>query len=274
MGSVTAVLVHEGDRVAAGQTLLRLDARELAAKAEQIEASYSAATAVHREAELHAQRMRALFADEAAPRAQLDAAEAGLERALAGMAAMRGSAAELGALQAYATLTAPFGGTVVRRMVDPGSFAAPGAPLLSLQDASRLRVTGSVPADAALNLQRGVMLHGSIEGIPVTATVEGVVPTGSGSMYRVNAIVDNAAGLLPAGGSASLALPLAERSMIVIPVAALTRQGDLTGVYLLRDGRAVLRWIRVGPVVADSVEVLAGLEAGAEIVVPAPAVRR
>jgi RND family efflux transporter MFP subunit len=274
MGSVTAVLVQEGDRVTTGQTLVRLDARELAAKAEQIEASFTAATAVHREAELHAQRMRALFADEAAPRAQLDAAEAGLERALAGLAAARGSASELGALQAYATIAAPFSGVVVRRLVDPGSFAAPGAPLLSLQDASRLRITGSVAAHAVANLRRGIELTGTIEGVPVRATVEGVVPTGTGSMYRLNAIVQNEDGQLPAGGSATLALPMAERPMIVIPVDALTRQGDLTGVHVRRANDTVLRWIRVAPLVPDSVEVLAGLRAGDEIVIPATRDRR
>jgi RND family efflux transporter MFP subunit len=268
MGSVTAVLVHEGDRVQAGQTLVRLDARELAAKAEQVEAAYAAADAVHREAELNAGRMRALYAEEAAPKAQLDAAEAGLDRAVAGLAAARASAAELGALRSYATIAAPFTGTVVRRLVDPGSFASPGAPLMTLQDASRLRITASVAADAARGIARGAVLPGSIEGEPVTATVEGVVPVGSGSMYRVNAIVDNANGLLPAGGSASLQLPTGERETIVIPAAALVRQGDLTGVRLRRADGDVLRWIRVLPVSADSVEVLGGIRNGDEIVVP------
>ena len=73
------------DAVAAGQPLLRIDARDLAAKSSRAEAMQAEAGAVLREAELHAERMRALYADEAAPKVQLDAAETGLARARAGV---------------------------------------------------------------------------------------------------------------------------------------------------------------------------------------------
>jgi len=81
MGSVTAVLVHEGDRVAAGQLLVRLDARDLDAKLTQVEAGLAEATAVHDDAVAQVGRIRALYADSAATRAQLDQAETGLARA-------------------------------------------------------------------------------------------------------------------------------------------------------------------------------------------------
>ena len=51
MGSVTTVLVHEGDRVASGQSLVRLDARDLEAKRSQVEAGLAEATADARRGE-------------------------------------------------------------------------------------------------------------------------------------------------------------------------------------------------------------------------------
>ena len=272
MGSVTEVLVQEGDAVRAGQPLLRLDARDLSAQRARVEAAQMEAHAVLNEAQLHVQRMRALFADDAAPRAQLDAAETGYERALAGVAGARASAAELAAVASYAEVRAPFAGTVVRRMVDPGSFAAPGAPLLVVQDTRRLRVTAAASPDAVKGLARGAAVTAVIEGEAVPATVEGVVPAAAG-LFEVNAIVDNSAGLLPAAGAATLALPQATRTNVLVPLRAVRRQGDLTGVLLLRDDGVLTRWVRLGAIAGDSVEVVTGLRDGDRILVPAASSR-
>lgn len=270
MGAVTAVLVQEGDMVAAGQPLLRIDARDLNAQRAQVDAARASAEAVLAEAELHVQRMRALYEDGAAPRAQLDAAESGYTRALSGVAAAQASAAELAAVSSYADVRAPFAGMVVRRMVDPGSFAAPGAPLLVVQDTRRLRVTASASPAAVRSLARGSEVTAVIEGEAVSARIEGIVPGGAG-LFTVNAIVENAAGLFPGTGAATLALPQGMRTSIVIPLDAVRRQGDLTGVRLVRDEGVITRWVRLGPVMGDSVEVVSGLRDGDRILVPAPA---
>jgi RND family efflux transporter MFP subunit len=269
MGTVIAVLVQEGDVVRGGQPLLRIDARDLNAQRARVEAAQAEAEAVLGEAQLHVQRMRALYNDDAAPRAQLDAAETGYTRAAAGVAAARASAAELAAVSSYAVVRAPFAGTVVRRLVDAGSFAAPGAPLLVVQDTRRLRVTVSAPPDAVRGLARGTIVTAAIEGAAVSATIEGVVP-GAAGLFTVNAIVDNPGALLPGTGAATLALPQAMRTTIVVPVHALHRQGDLTGVQLLRDDGVLTRWVRLGAVLGDSVEVVSGLRDGDRIIVSAP----
>lgn len=274
MGTVTEVLVHEGDRVAVGQPLLRIDARDLTAKAAQAAAMQSEAEAVFREAELHAQRMRALYADDAAPKAQLDAAETGLARSRAGVQAARAGAAELGAVRDYSVIRAPFAGTLVSRMADPGTFAAPGTPLLVVQDASRLRVSATVSPDAARGLRRGQTLEAVIEGAPARAVVEGVVPAQGGSLYTVNALVDNAAGRFLAGSAATLSIPTGVRATLAVPASALVREDDLTGVYLAAEGGARLRWVRLGRSFGDSVEVLSGLRDGDRVVATAASARR
>lgn len=268
MGSVTRVNVQEGDVVRRGQPLLHIDARDLAAQAVRIEAGMAEAEAVYREAELHAQRMRALYEDDAAPKAQLDAAETGLARARAGVSAARAGGAELSAMAEYSVVRAPFDGLVVRRLVDPGSFAAPGSPLLVLQDDSALRVSVTATPDVIHNVARGDEIAGTIEGQDVTARIEGVVPAAGGNLYTVNAVVPNPGRRLPARGTAALALPLGTRDTFVIPVRALVRQGDMTGVYLRRGSGTLLRWVKTGPVAGDSVEVTAGLRDADVIVVP------
>ncbi len=93
MATVQRVLVQEGDTVAAGQVLLTLDVRDIDARAEQATGALDAAQAMLGGAERNAVRMRALFADSAAPKAQLDAAEAALSRANAAVASATGGVA-------------------------------------------------------------------------------------------------------------------------------------------------------------------------------------
>jgi RND family efflux transporter MFP subunit len=267
MGTVLAVRVHEGDRVRAGDLLVELDARDLDAKAAQVEASLAEASAVLNEATVHAGRMRTLYAEEAAPKAQLDAAETGLLRARAGVAAAQAATAELNAVRDYSTVRAPFDGVVVRRLADPGAFAAPGAPLLVVQDSRRLRISVTAAPGAVRDLRRGDIVMATIEGVRATATVEGIVPA-AGSLYTVNAIIDNGAGEHLAGSAAALALPAGVRNALLIPVDAIQRQGDLTGVWVHTGQAPTLRWIRLGDSADETVEVLAGLRDGDRILVP------
>ena len=246
MATVTDVLVHEGDRVARGQVLLRLDARELDAKRQQVGASLADAEAMHAEATRQAARMRALFADSAAPRAMLEAAETGLARATAAVSAARAGAAELAAVREYAELRAPFDGVVTRRWVDPGAMAAPGAPLLIIEDARRLRLTASVTADAASGLRTGRTIDGTVEGHAVRAVIEGVVPSSAGGVYTVNALVANGDRALLSGGAATLAIPSGKHAALVVPAAAVLTDGDLSGVRVVTGATSDLRWIKVG----------------------------
>ena len=268
MGTVTAVLALEGDAVAAGQPLVRIDARDLTAKAAQVSASVADAEAMQRDAATQAGRIRALYADSAATRAQLDAAETGLARADAGLRAARAAAAELGAVSSYSTVRAPFAGVVTRRFIDPGAFAAPGTPLLTVQDASRLRITATAAPDVVRGLRRGQAIDGTVEGRPVRATIEGVVPAAGGNVHTVNAIVANPGAAILAGSAATLTLPLGVRPALVVPAAALRREGDLTGVTLRTAAGDEVRWVRVGRAFGGVIEVSAGLRAGDQVVVP------
>ena len=54
-------------------------------------------------------------------------------------------------------------------------------------------------------------------------------------------------------------------STLRVPAHALVRRGGLVGVYVIRDGQAILRWIRTGAEHGDHVQILAGLKTGEEI---------
>ncbi len=267
MATVLAVTVTEGARVSAGQLLVRLDAADLAARRKQATAAIEDATTMHDLAGLTARRMRALYADSAAPRAQLDAAESSLARADAALASAQQAAAEVDAMASYAEIRAPFDGVVTHRFVDPGAFAGPGAPLLTVAATTRLRVSAVIPADLARPLQRGQLITVRLEGQTVNGTVEGVVPS-SGNLYTVNAVVDNAGGSYLAGSAAAILVPQTERRVMLVPAAALVHEGDLVGVrrrFAAGDG---ITWVTTGAAVGTEVEVLSGLAAGDSVIIP------
>jgi hypothetical protein len=104
--------------------------------------------------------------------------------------------------------------------------------------------------------------------MPVRATIEGVVPGAAGSLYTINALVPNPDGVLLAGSRGTLTLPTGRRRALVAPSAAITREGDLTGVTLRTAQGDDRRWVRLGGALGEMVEVTAGLRTGDGVVVP------
>jgi RND family efflux transporter MFP subunit len=269
MGTVAEVLVHEGDVVTRGQPLVRIDARDVDAKAAQVSAAVAAATAARDNASVQAARIRRLYADSAAPKAILDAAETGLLQAEAGLRAANASGAEIESVRDYAVVRAPFAGVVTRRLVDPGAFAAPGTPLVTIQDASRLRITATATPDAARALARGAALDATVDGRTARATVEGVVPSAAGGVYTINALVANAGLTFSAGTPATLRVKVGMRHALLVPSGAIVTEGDLVGVRIRTGAGSDLRWVKAGTRSGGMTEILSGVRAGDQVLVPA-----
>ncbi len=269
MASVEQVLVLEGARVSRGQLLVRLDMRDLAAKRLQAEAALADVEAQRDLALVHATRIRALYADSAAPKAMLDAAESGLNRAEAGVRAAKAGLTELAAVTSYGAITAPFDGVIARRFVDPGAFVAPGAPLLTVDRVGALRVTATVPAAAARAVQAGDRITVLLDGAAHEARVEGTARGGAGT-WMVNAILTNADGAFAGGTAATLRLPAGERPALLVPTGAITRQGDLSTVQRRTAQGDLLTVVRTGVTVGDQTEVIGGLVATDSVVLAAP----
>ncbi|MFN3885133.1 MAG: efflux RND transporter periplasmic adaptor subunit, partial [Rhodocyclaceae bacterium] len=130
-GRIVEVKVEAGQKVAAGQLLMRIDAREAAE-------NVAAAKAQLAQAEANYQRTQNLFRQKFVSQAALDAAEAQLKSA-------RAQAAAAGAGASHAVVTAPIGGIVARRHAELGDLAMPGKPLVTVFDPKGLRAVASIP---------------------------------------------------------------------------------------------------------------------------------
>jgi RND family efflux transporter MFP subunit len=260
-GTIEGVRVRAGDRVAAGQVLLTLDAASPEAGLSQARAALDLAARTLR-------RMERLHADSAVPLAQLDAARAAHDQAEAQVRAARVE-------QGYAALRAPFAGVVTARLTDPGDLATPGRPLLVIEAAGRREIVVGVPDELAARITRGLVVPvriGSSER-RVEARVLAVVPAADAGTRTVEVRLDAGEALIP-GAAAVAEFPLGPLPTILIPDRTLLRRGPLVGVLLFRSDSTVrLRWIRVGRVEGGQAEVLAGLEA-ADLIVLSPGALR
>lgn len=161
--------VAPGDRVRAGQLLLRLDRSQLGADFEgrraEAAAAVAQAEAAARTAEVEqarTRRDRRLFDGGAVSREALELSEASLARAQATARSAREtvrrtSEAVVAAKDRLAdtNLRAPWDGEVVTVALDPGDLAVAGKPALRLVREGGYRVDCRLPQEAALQLEPG-----------------------------------------------------------------------------------------------------------------------
>ena len=147
-GAVVALQVRAGDKVHAGQVLMRIDARAAdqtaAAGAAQARAARAALEAATREFE----RQQQLFAQGFISQAALDRADAHFKTAQAEASAHLANAGAARTQSDFYVVKAPYGGVVANVSVVLGDMAMPGRPLLTLYDPAALRVTAAIPQTA------------------------------------------------------------------------------------------------------------------------------
>lgn len=272
-GRVAAALVDVGDRVRAGQVLLRLTVVEQQAGVDAARAQLRAAEAAATEAERTYQRFLALAKDAYVSRAQLDQVRAARDAANAARDAARAQVSFAGQNADYTTVRAPFDGIVATRAVDPGETVAPGQALLSVYAPDELRVEVRVPQSEADAIRARPQARVRFDdGREVDARSVIVYPSADPASHSVpvRAVLPRIDAPPAPGSTAKVSFPLPGVAKLPrVPEAAVLRRGELTAVYVLKDGRPMLRQVRLGESDADSVEVLAGLRSG-EIVARDP----
>ncbi len=268
-GRVGEVSIDVGDRVAAGQVLLRLSAVEQQAGVDAARAQLRAAEAGASEAELNYRRHADLAHGQYVSRAQLDQARAARDTALAARDAARARLADAGQQSLYTTVRAPYAGIVATRDVEPGESVGSGQRLLTLFAPDALRIEVSVPQSeaAAIGQDRRARIVFA-DGRRIEAAQVAVFPAADAATHAVKVRVQLPA-LTPApapGSTARVAFPaLAAGAGPQVPVSALVQRGEVSAVYVLAEGRLSLRQLRLGERVGDAVEVIAGLQPGERI---------
>ena len=278
-GAVVAIDVRAGDRVRAGQLLMRLDARTAEQTAVASDAQVKATQASLEVAARELDRQRQLFEKEYISRAALERAEAQFKATQAQVDALRAQAGAARTQSGLHLVRAPYAGIVSEVPVALGDMAMPGRPLLMLYDPAALRVTAALPQTVAGRPITADSVRLELPGLPgggrFAPTRVVVLPTADAATHTVQARFDlppDVPGATP-GLFARVRLTesadatAAGRDRLYVPGRAVVRRAELTGVYVVdAQGRPLLRQVRLGPAGADGeIEVLSGVAAGEQV---------
>lgn len=297
---VLSVAAQAGATVRAGDPLVVLDGRELAARFAQAKEGLAAADAargraqqakVQGEARLtqaraRHERVKGFVEKGAATTEQMEAAEADF---LSAQAAVADAVAAIAAAEArhqeareavteaevgvgHATIGAPIDGVVAERSVEPGDLAWPGRTLLVVLDPHALRLEAQVREGLIARVAKGVQFPVELPGAgrTVTGTVAEILPSADpqSRTFEVRVDFDPGAGVYP-GMFGRLRFPTGKREVVRLAAAAVVRVGQLETV-LVRDGaRWSRRLITTGAAFeGGQVEVLSGLAGGETVGLP------
>ena len=258
-GEVVELAVEEGDYVAAGEVLARLDGERarlemLAAKAnlKQARTEYERNMDLHERGLISASRFDSL-------QYQLEALEA---------------AYDLKKLNyEYSIIRAPIAGVVATREIKPGQHLAANDVAFRITDTSELVAYLQIPQAELPKFAAGHEASIEVASVPgeaFAATIARISPTidTRNGTFRATAVIDNAAGDLAPGMFGRFTIAYEEHTdALVVPANALLDEDDESAVYVVNDGEVVRRLVETGVQTDGMVEILSGLTEDDVIVV-------
>lgn len=266
---VEGVLVDVGDYVEQGQELVRLSTAIL-------ETDFASREAALKQREAQAENARLAFERAEAVAARDLLSDADLDRinseALTASAARDAAKADLDAARVrlqFAKVTAPDAGVITSRTVTVGQLAQAGGEMLRLLRQSRVEWRGEVPESSlpALQVGQSVMIT-SVDGREHQGTIRVVSPTVDPVTHNglVYVDIDGDTALRP-GMFARGRIEFSASEALLVPLASLVSSDGYSYVFIVQSDRTVRRqMIQTGAIQGDNIEVIGGLEPGANIV--------
>ena len=301
-GRVTELFFDQGDRVSAGDQLVRLNDEELKQQVAIAEANVEAAkaaiarlntdkkrsAAVYDQAKKSHDRTQALVSQNAVSREEADnatealaIAESGVSRAEAAIAeGQRELVAAEKTLEYHRArlkdteIYAPFDGLIVNRRREPGDVVVPGSSILTLISTEELWISAWVDETEMARLETDQTARAIFRSQPDKSFPGAVARLGREADRETREfIVDVRVLELPrnwaVGQRAEVFIKTDEvRDVLVIPAKLVIKKENEDGVFISKDGRTSWRAITLGLRGRDSLEVRDGLAAGDVVVLP------
>jgi RND family efflux transporter MFP subunit len=302
-GRLVALYVGPGDRVTAGQVLAKIESADMTARLHHAQASVAVAQAdvaqaraAADEARLDFDRKQRLRDATLISKSEFDLATARHATAQAGVASaeahVRAAEASLQAANVELTNTvirAPFDGTVLTKNADVGEIVAPfgssatsRAAVVRIADMRSLMVEADVSERHLEQVKHGAPCEITLDAYPqqrYRGVVDTIVPTADRAKATVltkirfeqlddRVLPEMSAKVAFLSGEPSL--PPTDAPRIAVPAGAITEQHGRTGVFLVRDNRAVLTAVETGASANGLIDVRGAVASGDRVVLNPP----
>lgn len=276
-GFVRRWTVDLGGRVRAGQVLAEIETPEVDQELSQARANLAQVQANVGLTRATLQRWNDLVKDSAATQQELDEKQAAFTAASANENAGKANVQRLVEMQRFGRVTAPFDGIITARQVEVGTLVSAGGgsgsrPLFTLAQADTVRVFVNVPAPYAASIAPGrsaeivvqELSHG-VRGI-VARTANTIDPATRTLLTEVDA--PNRDHVLMPGMYAQVRFSVDRaKPPLIITANALVIRSTGPQVALVRAGHVHLQTVELGRDYGKDVEVVSGLDDGAEVIV-------
>ncbi len=250
-GKINAVLVDVGSYVNKGQTLIQLDNSLLKLQLQTVEVQIEGL-------EDDVKRYTILTEADAVQGVQLEKARLGLKSAKIQRATLLEQISKT-------SIKAPFNGIVTAKLNEEGGFAAPGVPLLQITDISTLRFTVNVPENDLVKFQNNQTYKINADVYPDISLSGKVSMIGSkanmGNSFPIQFQVANTKNLsIKSGMFGKVNLSESEQEQgILIPTSAIMEENGIAKVYVIKNGKAVLKTITTSKTIGNKTLVSSGL---------------
>lgn len=256
--TVTAIRFNEGERVRRGAILVELDSAEARASLAEAEAALA-------ESQNNFKRSRDLYTQQALSVSQLDLIEATLK---ANQARVDVAKARL----ADTIIRASFDGNTGFRRVSVGSLVSPGTVITTLDDASLIKLDFTVAETYLYVLQRNLPVLAATAGLPgrefkgKVMQIDSRVDPVSRSI-AVRAELPNPKGELRPGMFMTVKLQGEVTPALLVPEGAIVPEQGKTFVFVVENGEAIRREVKLGKRRPGEVEIVEGLKEHERVVV-------
>ncbi len=248
-GEIEDILVRVNDRVSKDDLLVKMNAASL----KQVEAQYESARKSY-------ERMKSLYADKLIAPQEYDQVKAGYDAARAAYRQVLDST----------ELTAPFQGTIVGKYFDDNELYSPGRRgILRLAQIEKLKLPIAVVTKDYIKLREGMEARIVVEAFPNQVFYGVLRDLSPGAdpvtgLFSANIVMDNPDNRLPVGvfATGEVIFKIKENAL-VIPRTALSADNV---VFIIESGRAKRKVVQTGILLADRVEITAGLNEGDTVI--------
>ena len=271
-GTLLSLAVGEGARVAAGQSLGRIDIADIASRIAERNANIESARAALVQAERTHSSNESLAAQGFISPMAVDGSRAALDTARAVLAAAQASAETTKVALRDSTLVAPIAGIVAKRHVVPGEKVSMEQQLLTIVDLGTLELAGMVGTHEVSRLAPGMPVKLKVEGLatPVQGKLARVAPAAEAGTRSIGVTVEvaNPREMLRAGQYAIASVEIADpQQRLVVPVTAVGSTAGQDHVWLIENGTLMRRAVTLGrrDDAGGRVEVLGGIGTEAQM---------
>ncbi|MBI5655772.1 MAG: efflux RND transporter periplasmic adaptor subunit [Geobacter sp.] len=283
-GTVTALMVKEGDRVRKGQVLGSIEAVETLASAaaaqagvEEARRALDEALSRRKLADATFQRYSRLFSEQAVTRqeyetrqSEQEVAAQGVSRAESRLVQARESARAAVTVAAYTKMIAPLAGMITNKAIDRGATVFPGMPLMTVEGEGGFLLEVQAPETLKGRISTGKAIEVVMDGMtaPETGRVVEIVPAIDPASRTFTVKVAVAGKGLRSGSYGKVFVPVGSVKGIVVPKKALVERGALNLVWVVDQQNIIrMRLVKAGRQIGEQIEILAGLSDGERIVV-------